>query len=227
MRYANWTFGHEGGNGENNALWMGEGPARLLIVPALFDEGNRMRRLTVEVMRRLAASGIASVLPDLPGLQESTFPLEQAGLDLWRGALASLAMATGARRVLALRGGALVSPDGLAGWHYAPTPGTSILRQMIRARIIAAREAGREEKHDALLAQGRTEGLDLAGYRLGAAMIADLESAQAAQDDITTIGHDMLGGAPLWLRAEPGENHEQADTLAAIIAVGMRSEGLA
>jgi hypothetical protein len=56
---------------------MGEGPTRLLIVPALFDEGNRMRRLTVEVMRRLAASGIASVLPDLPGLQESTF--------LWSG----------------------------------------------------------------------------------------------------------------------------------------------
>jgi hypothetical protein len=75
-------------------------------------------------------------------------------------------MATGTRRVLALRGGA-DQPRWLAGWHYAPTPGTSILRQMIRARIIATREAGREEKHDALLAQGRVEGLDLAGYRLG------------------------------------------------------------
>ena len=224
MRYANWKSGE---SGEESALWMGEGPTRLLIVPALFDEGNRMRRLTVEVMRRLAASGIASVLPDLPGLQESTFPLERADLDHWRGGLAGLAMATGARRVLALRGGALISPDGLAGWHYAPTPGTSILRQMIRARIIAAREAGREEKHDALLALGRAEGLDLAGYRLGPAMIADLESAQAPHDDITLIGHEMLGGSPLWLRAEPGENHEQADALAAIIAVGMRSEGLA
>jgi hypothetical protein len=200
---------------------MGDGGTRLLIVPALFDEGNRMRRLTVEVMRRLADSGIASVLPDLPGLHESRFPLDQASLTLWRAALAGLALATGARRVLAMRGGALVSPDGLAGWHYAPVPGTSVLRQMVRARIIAAREAGREEKHDALLALGRVQGLDLAGYRLSPAMNGDLESAQAPHDDIITIGQDMVGGSPLWLRAEPGDSAEQADTLAAIVAVGM------
>ena len=35
------------------------------------------------------------------------------------------------------------------------------------------------------------------------------------------IGQDMLGGAGLWLRAEPGEDAGQADALAAIIAVGL------
>lgn len=207
---------------QESALWMGEDGPTVLMIPALFDEGNRMRRLTVEVMRRLAGSGIACVLPDLPGLNESTMPLEQASLALWRDAMAALALATGARRVLAIRGGALVSPDGLAGWHYAPVVGASVLRQMVRARIIAGRELGREDKHDALLAQGRSGGLDLAGYRLGAAMIAGLERAEAPEDDITVIGHDMVGGAALWLRAEPGYDAEQADALAAVVAMGMR-----
>jgi hypothetical protein len=75
---------------------------------------------------------------------------------------------------------------------------------MIRARIIATREAGREEKHDTLLAQGRVEGLDLAGYRLGPAMIADLERAQAPHDDITLIGHEMLS-APCGCARSPAK----------------------
>jgi hypothetical protein len=217
VRYANWTFeGPDGGPIEETALWLGESDgARLLVIPALFDEGNRMR---------LAASGIACVLPDLPGLQESRMPLHRASIDLWRSAMAGLALATGARRVLALRGGALVSPDGLAGWHYAPITGTSVLRQMVRARVIAAREAGREEKHDALMAVGRTEGLDLVGYALGPAMIAQMERAEAPQDDITLIAQHLVGGSALWLRAEPGDSAEQADALAAIIAMGMNVE---
>ena len=40
---------------------------RLLIVPALFEEANRLRRFTVEVMRRLDNAGVDSFLPDLPG----------------------------------------------------------------------------------------------------------------------------------------------------------------
>ncbi|MDE1915528.1 MAG: hypothetical protein KGJ57_10880 [Sphingomonadales bacterium] len=213
---------------EESALWLdgGAGPT-LLVIPALFDEGNRLRRQTVEVMRRLAASGITCVLPDLPGLNESTTPLADLDVDLWRKAMASLALQTGARRVLALRGGALVSPDGLAGWHYAPATGASVLRQMVRARIIAGREAGREEKHDALLAKGRIEGLDLAGYALGGAMIAQLERAEAPQDDISIISQDMVGGSALWLRAEASESREQADALAAIVAVGLSMVGVA
>jgi hypothetical protein len=226
LRYAEWTFHRpDGGASQETALWLGESSRPpLLVIPALFDEGNRLRRLTVEVMRRLGASGIACVLPDLPGLQESPFPLREADVELWRAAMAQVALDTGARRVLALRGGAMVSPDGLAGWHYAPVTGASILRQLVRARIIAAREAGREEKHDALLAQGRQSGLELAGYALGARLIAQLERAEAPQDDITVIAQHLVGGSALWLRAEPGDSPDQADALAAIVAMGMRME---
>ena len=60
--------------------------ARLLIIPALFDEGNRLRRLTLEVMRRLSANGIASFLPDLPGTNESTRPPEAQTTRGWLAA---------------------------------------------------------------------------------------------------------------------------------------------
>ena len=50
------------------------GPASgptIMILPSLFEEANRMRRILVEVMRGLVASGLASALPDLPGTNES------------------------------------------------------------------------------------------------------------------------------------------------------------
>ena len=40
---------------------------RVLILPAWFDEANKLRRFTVGVMRRLDAAGIDCFLPDLPG----------------------------------------------------------------------------------------------------------------------------------------------------------------
>jgi hypothetical protein len=91
------------------------------------------------------------------------------------------------------RSGQPRGPDRLA---LRPVTGASILRQLIRVRIIAAREAGLEEKQDALLAEGREQGLELAGYRLGPAMIAGLESATAPTEDISTIGQDLVGGPP-------------------------------
>lgn len=223
MRYTEWSFAAPDGSCHaDSALWLGESGPRLLIVPALFDEGHRLRRLSVEVMRRLAASGVVCILPDLPGTGDSAFPLMQADLALWRQAMGDLARESGAQAVFALRGGALAAPEGLPGWHYAPIKGASILRQLIRARIIASREAGVEERQETLLEQGRSEGLELAGYRLGAAMIAQLEDAQPVSEGATVIDQELVSGAPLWLRAEPGESREQADALAAILAIGLR-----
>ncbi|WP_206241098.1 alpha/beta hydrolase family protein [Novosphingobium terrae] len=223
MRYADWSFtAPDGSHHADSALWLGESGPRLLIVPALLDEGHRLRRLTVEVMRRLAASGITCILPDLPGTGDSVFPLGQTDVRLWRKAMGELAQEVGAQAVFALRGGALAAPEGLKSWHYAPIKGASILRQLIRARIIASREAGVEERQDALMEQGRAQGLELAGYRLGAAMIAQLEEAQPVSEGTTLIDQEMVTGAPLWLRAEPGENRQQADALAAILAIGLR-----
>jgi hypothetical protein len=195
---------------------------RVLACPAWFDEANKLRRFTVEVMRRLDRAGIDSLLPDLPGCNESLAPLAEQSLESWRAAAQAAAAALGATHVLAIRAGALVAPPGLPGWHYAAQSGPKLLRGMLRARTIASREAGISETSEALLAQGRTAGLTLGGWQLGAAMIRALESAEPilapGQSD---IAQPQLGGPGLWLRAEPDENPVQADALAALIAGGL------
>lgn len=198
---------------------------RLLILPALFDEANRLRRFSAELMRRLAARGIASVLPDLPGMGESLAPLESQSLESWRIAAAAAASHFAASHVLTIRAAACLAPPDLPGWHYAPLAPASQLRQMLRARVLSRREAGVEETSEALLAHGLAQGLTLSGYRLGAAMLAGL-SAPSAPSSLPAISQSDLaqGGASpagLWLRAEPGEDPAQAQALAAILASGI------
>lgn len=193
---------------------------RLLVLPAWFDEANKLRRQTIEVMRRLDLSGIDSMLPDLPGCNESEAPLAEQTLQTWREAAAGAAEAFAATHVLAVRGGALVAPPGLAGWSYAPASGARILRGMLRARTIAAREAGRAERADDLSQMARRDGIELGGWQLGPAMFAALETAEPA-GALAPIPQDMIGGSGLWLRAEPDEDPVQADALAALVAGGM------
>ena len=192
---------------------------RVLILPALFDEANKLRHFTVEVMRRLDAAGLDAVLPDLPGCNESTAPLETQTLTGWRQAADAAAGHFGATHGLAIRGGALIAPAGLQVWRYAPATGSSILRAMLRARVIAGTEAGVEETRESLLERGREAGLELAGYRLGAEMIHELETAEPSGGAaLANIAQTDLGGAGLWLRAEPDHDPAQAAALAAIVA---------
>jgi len=187
---------------------------RLLIVPALFDEGNRLRRFTVEVMRRLGRAGIDTMLPDLPGTNESLPGLETQDTGIWREAMRAAARHFAATHVLGLRGGCLFTPD-LPAFHYAPVKGAQILRGMLRARMLAGREAGLEENRDSLTETARREGIVLAGYPLGAALFRELETLEAGPAQI--IAQDRIGGSGLWLRAEPDEDAAQADALAAIL----------
>lgn len=198
---------------------------RLLIVPALFDKANRLRRMAVEVMRRLDAAGIDSFLIDLPGCNESLQPLDAQTPTLWREAATLAAAHFRATHVLGMRGGALLIPAGLPGWRYAPTGGAQILRQMLRTRIMAAREAGVEETLEALMEAGLAHGLDLSGHRLSAAFLREFQALKpAVSPQVSDIDQDVLGsGGGLWLRAEPGESREQADALAAIVAIGMKA----
>jgi hypothetical protein len=207
--------------GEEYAVAFDKGrPRRVLVLPAWFDEGNKLRHFTVEVMRRLDGAGVDSFLPDLPGCNESRAPLEEQSLESWRSEAAEAASFFAATHVLAIRAAAALAPD-LPGWRYAPVAPSSQLRSLLRARVIASREAGREEDRDALLAKGRERGLELAGYRLSPAMmagLADAELSPGAQRDIT---QGDIGGAGLWLRAEPDYDARQADALAAILAMEM------
>jgi hypothetical protein len=206
-----------GGTAEEFALACDGGRARrLLIVPALFDEGNRMRRFTVEVMRRLDAGGVDTFVPDLPGCNESLQPLDRQTPADWQSAVNAAAHHFAATHVLGIRGGCLFTPAGLPTFHYAPLKAASTLRQMLRARMLSAREAGREESREQLTELALTHGITLAGCALGADFYRDFE-AMVPVGDATLIGQEQVGGSGLWLRAEPDENAEQADALAALL----------
>lgn len=196
---------------------------RVLVLPALFDEGNKLRHFTVELMRRLDAAGIDSFLPDLPGCNESPAALEHQTLAGWREAAEAAARYFEATHGLSIRAGALCEPDTLPMVRYAPTTGPALLRGMLRARVIASREAGIDEDRDMLLEHGRKAGLDLAGYRLGAELIRELEAAEPSGGAaLANIAQADVGGPGLWLRAEPDHDPAQADALARLVSGAVR-----
>lgn len=215
---AQWPCPGPGGQSEEYALAYDRGRTRrLLIVSALFDEANRMRRMMVDCMRLLDDAGVDTFLPDLPGCNESLQRFEAQSLHGWRSAMQRAARHFAATDVLAVRGGALVFPNALPGWALEPAKGATILRQMIRARVIASREAGIQEDSTALLEAGRTEGLELAGWPCGASLIAGLENALPQIEGHHLIAQSQLGSGGLWLRAEPSAAPEQSAALARII----------
>jgi hypothetical protein len=199
--------------------------ARVLVLPALFDEANKTRHLAVETMRRLDGAGIDSVLPDLPGCNESLAPLEPQTLVGWREAAQAVARHFRTTHVLTIRAGAILAPPGLPGWRYAPIGGANAVRALLRARTISAREAGRAETLEGLAEQGRSEGIELAGYQVGAALFRELEIAALPDSGILRdIDQGTVGGGGPWLRAEPDFDPAQADALAAVIAMGLRHD---
>ncbi len=219
---ASWPCPGPSGPSEEYAPAFDRGRARrLLIVPALFDEANRLRRMLTDTMRLLDDAGIDSFLPDLPGCNESLQALEAQSLHGWRVAMENASQHFAATEVLAVRGGALVCPSTLPGFILEPAKGPSIVRQLLRARTIAAREAGRHEESAALLELGRTEGLELAGYRFGASLIAGLQDALPQTEGQRIITQSELGGGGLWLRAEPAAAPEQSEALARLITAGL------
>ncbi len=219
---ASWPCPGPSGQTEEYALAFDRSRTRrLLIVPALFDEANRLRRLIVETMGMLDDAGIDSFLPDLPGCNESLQAFTAQSLHGWRIAMQHAARHFAASHVLTVRGGVLVMPQSLPGIVYEPAKGPNILRLLLRARTIAAREAGRTEDIATLLEQGRTEGLELAGYRFGASLIAGLEDALPQIESQRIITQGQLGGSGLWLRAEPAAAPEQSANLARLITAEM------
>lgn len=208
-----------GPDGEEYALALDRGRSvRLLVLPALFDEANKLRRFTVETLRLLDAAGIDSFLPDLPGCNESLVSLERQTLTSWRKAAGEAGAYFGCTHVLAIRGGALCAPEDFPVVRYAPATGSSLLRGMLRARVIASREACIEETREALLDLGLREGLELAGYRLGPALIGELDTAEPSSGPaLANIAQSDIGGPGLWLRAEPDHRPEQAKALATVV----------
>jgi hypothetical protein len=200
-------------------------PKRLLIIPPLFDEMNRARRMLVSAMRALAERDICCFLPDLPGCNESLASLPVQDLAIWRAAIKQAITQLEATHIVAIRGGALiddVAPE-LPHWRLAPVSGASLLKTMLRTRIAGDKEAGLTTSMDDLMAAALSAPLELAGTILGPHMIAQLACAEpAALSGLTTRllgeGPDTITGSALWLRAEPQDDPEMATALAEELA---------
>ena len=192
---------------------------RILVVPPLFDEMNRMRRVLVSAMRDLDGRGVGSILIDLPGCNESLASLEHQSIGSWRGAVAACAGQLSVTHIASMRGGALLDGGNadLPHWRLAPAKGASLLRTMIRTRIAGEKEAGNSISEAQLLEQSEAAPLELAGNMLGSVMVKQLAIAEpVALTNLTEskLGEDIIG-SPLWLRAEPQDDATFAANIAA------------
>jgi hypothetical protein len=191
----------------------------LLIIPPLFDEMNRMRRVLVRVIRLLTRRGLFVVLPDFPGTNESLAPLSDQTLCGWREAMLAASQGCGVTHVASFRGGALID-DALPEcpvWRLAPVKGASLLKTMIRTRIAGEKEAGNSIGEAQLMTLAETIPIELAGNILGSAMVAQLSVAEPGaltQIIERKLGEDIIG-SPLWLRAEPQDDPAFAANIAA------------
>ena len=191
----------------------------ILIVPPLFDEMNRLRAVLVDAMRGLATCGVTTLLPDLPGCNESLAPIPEQTIESWTRAMTAAAESFGATHIASIRGGALiVSGIALPQWRLSSVKGASLLKTMLRTRIASDKEAGHLTTVDSLMTDAQSGPIELSGYLLGAEMLAGLDGAVPGDVGVeVALGDDpgQLRGKPLWLRAEPQEDAEMSAALAA------------
>lgn len=217
-----WQFFSVNGHDEG-VMRLGIGHARqILIVPPLFDEANRTRRMLVQAMRMLDKAGVGCLLIDLPGCNESRQNLQYQSLDIWRQAIRECAVQCAATHIASFRGGALID-DGAADlphWRFTPAKGASLLKTMIRTRIAGDKEVGKMTSEADLIARASAGPIELAGNWLGPDMVAQLAEAEAAELPLLTVrvlGQDIVG-SPLWLRAEPQDDPAMSAAIAADLA---------
>lgn len=205
---------------DEHVLCFGAGTSRqILIIPPLFDEMNRCRRMLVQAMHALAERGVGSMLLDLPGCNESLAELEGHSLGTWRDAVTAAAIQLDATHIAALRGGTLID-DGatdLPHWRLAPAKGSSLLKTMIRTRIAGDKEAGKATSEAGLMEAAMAAPIELAGNLLSPVMVAELASAEPADAAILTVRTLGQGitGSTLWLRAEPQDDPAMSADIAA------------
>jgi hypothetical protein len=181
----------------------GGSPVSLLILPALFEEANRMRRFTVSVMHILADHNIGTILPDLPGCGESLTELVDVTLTNWQDVVSALA--DEAFGTLAIRGGALLDGSAARRWRLAPEPGERLLRDMLRATSFSEGRSTSE-----LDQQARSQPTRLAGNLIGPALFSALHDATPQGEAHVTD----VDGPKLWRAAEPGDDPDYARRIA-------------
>ncbi|MFL0417365.1 hypothetical protein [uncultured Sphingomonas sp.] len=189
------SYDHAGGREAVLRLGPRHGPTIVAALP-MFEEANRTRAAMVDVLRRLAARGIGSALPDLPGTGESLKRTSDVSLVDWREAFAAACAAVPQPvHVVAWRSGALVdsAADVASRWYLAPQSGADLMRELARVRGLG----GGEDYAGNLLSDAMIEGLAAAQpTSSGLLRVVRLESDAKATDR-------KLAAAPLWRASEP------------------------
>ncbi|WP_417621658.1 hypothetical protein [Parasphingorhabdus sp.] len=188
-----------------------------------------MRKMLVDVMRSLEVLDIGSFLLDLPGTNESLLPLEQATLSDWQNAIQACAAQHQISHIISFRGGALAvsAMQDSRHWIFSPVKGAQILRTMMRAKVAADKESGRNTSLADLYAQAAAGPLELAGNIIGPELFAQLNTAEIPDMRNQRIvrletdnkpGDVSIDGPALWLRAEPDDNPAMSSAIAGDIA---------
>lgn len=187
---------------------------RILFVPPLFEELNRLRRTMMLTMRRLAARGIAGFLIDLPGQNESPLDLGAVTIEGWRESVTLAARNINATHVASIRAGANIDDTpGLPAWRLAPLSGAKQMNLLLRAQVAADKQNGLSRTREDYRAMARGEAVILGGKTFSPAFFSQLSEAEPlAREDIVTGEGDF--GPPLWLRTEPGESADMAEKMA-------------
>jgi hypothetical protein len=216
-----------------------QGPLVAVALP-LFEDANRVRGFAVAICRALAARGVATILPDLPGQGESLVLLERCSiLDIADGFDCATKEAWNANRRLygvALRSGALLDKLALLNgrWHFAPQDGPSLLRDLKRIKQALQphiRLSDTDWYFDPQTPADHPDPpVEIAGNRISTALLTDLSvyapwtPADGGPLRIVRLDSDPapadrhVPGAALWRRAEPGNDITLARLLADDIA---------
>jgi len=201
--------------------------SQILLIPPLFDEFNKMRGFLVAIMRGLADHNIGTILPDLPGMNESIAPPEKQNMATWQRALITCIDQIGpVSHVAAFRGGCIldISPKVDAIWQFSPISEAQVLKTLIRAQIAADKTAGGPSSLEDLTRRTRSQITILAGHPLSPEMSKYLQnvSSPGKYRDIRTVRMETdrqeadysVSGTPLWLRSEPDNDLQMAKILA-------------
>ncbi|MDQ2878781.1 MAG: hypothetical protein M3R41_06875 [Pseudomonadota bacterium] len=187
----------------------------------LFEEANRTRTFMVTILRALAERGVASVLPDLPGLGESLTLTERMALPELQEAFAAATARIGTPHIIALRSGTLVTrlARGASRWLFAPQERGKVVDELMRV----AKLGGASETFSI---DDEAPQHEIAGNLLSRTLLRDLRDAapdRTTPSRIVRLASDQreanakFDGPPLWRKSEPGNDHVLAERLAADI----------
>jgi exosortase A-associated hydrolase 2 len=169
-----------------------EPKAHIVFVPPFGEEMNRCRALVSEQARHFAQSGYSCTLIDFYGTGDSQGELQDASLQIWQHNI-HLAIETLQREVSVpvllwgLRLGAFIALDfaaksaltidSLLLWQPVIS-GERYVTQILRQRVasLASKDLPPETTTEIRKRLAQGESIEVAGYRIGGVLIADIES---------------------------------------------------